>query len=101
MSPTTPMTGVGYTARPSVSLYRLTLPPVMGISNARQMLAWQQRNSPLRRSVTLDQIGGAALYLLSELGSGVTGEVHHVDSGYHIVSMPVLDELKHFDGGSE
>ncbi|MCC2687726.1 MAG: short-chain dehydrogenase/reductase [Rhizobiaceae bacterium] len=68
-----------------------------GISDSRQMLAWQQRNSPLRRTVTIDEIGGAALYLLSDLGSGVTGEIHHVDSGYHIVSMPVLDELRRFD----
>ena len=68
-----------------------------GISDSRRMLAWQQRNSPLRRTVTIDEIGGAALYLLSDLGSGVTGEIHHVDLGYHIVSMPVLDELRQLD----
>jgi enoyl-[acyl-carrier protein] reductase I len=72
-----------------------------GISDSRQMLAWQQRNSPLRRTVTLDEIGGAALYLLSDLGSGVTGEIHHVDSGYHIVSMPILDELKRIEDSRE
>ncbi len=72
-----------------------------GISDSRQMLAWQQRNSPLRRTVTIDEIGGAAVYLLSDFGSGVTGEIHHVDSGYHIVSMPVLDELKRLDDRTE
>ncbi|MGB6119690.1 MAG: enoyl-ACP reductase FabI [Mesorhizobium sp.] len=65
-----------------------------GISDARYMFSYQQRNSPLRRTVTLDEIGGSALYLLSDLGSGVTGEVINVDSGYHIVSMPTLEELK-------
>jgi enoyl-[acyl-carrier protein] reductase I len=65
-----------------------------GISDARYMFSYQQRNSPLRRTVTIDEVGGSALYLLSELSSGVTGEVHYVDSGYHIVSMPTLDELK-------
>jgi enoyl-[acyl-carrier protein] reductase I len=65
-----------------------------GISDSRQMLAYQQRNAPLRRTVTIDEIGGSALYLLSDLSAGVTGEIHYVDSGYHIVSMPVLDELR-------
>jgi len=68
-----------------------------GISDSRQMLSYQQRNSPLRRSVTIDEVGGSALYLLSDLSTGVTGEVHFVDSGYHIVSMPVLDELRRID----
>lgn len=72
-----------------------------GISDSRQMLSYQQRNSPLRRTVTIDEVGGSALYLLSDLSSGVTGEIHYVDSGYHIVSMPVLDELKRFDEGRE
>ena len=65
------------------------------------MLSAHQRNSPLRRTVTIDEVGGSALYLLSDLSSGVTGEIHYVDSGYHIVSMPVLDELKRFDEGRE
>lgn len=65
-----------------------------GISDARYMFSYQQRNSPLRRTVTIDEIGGSALYLLSDLSSGVTGEIHYVDSGYNIVSMPVLEELK-------
>jgi enoyl-[acyl-carrier protein] reductase I len=72
-----------------------------GISDARYMFAYQQRNSPLRRTVSLDEVGGSALYLLSDLSSGVTGEIHYVDSGYHIVSMPTLDELKQGDPGRE
>jgi enoyl-[acyl-carrier protein] reductase I len=68
-----------------------------GIADARHMFAYQARNAPLRRTVDIDEIGGSALYLLSELSSGVTGEIHYVDSGYHIVSMPALDELKKAD----
>lgn len=68
-----------------------------GISDARHMFAYQQRNSPLRRTVGIEEVGGSALYLLSDLSSGVTGEIHYVDSGYHIVSMPTLDELKKSD----
>ena len=68
-----------------------------GISDARYMFNYQQRNSPLRRTVTINEIGGSALYLLSDLSSGVTGEIHYVDSGYNIVSMPTLDELKKTD----
>jgi len=70
-----------------------------GISDARHMFSYQQRNSPLRRTVSIDEVGGSALYLLSDLSSGVTGEIHYVDSGYNIVSMPTLDELKSFDEG--
>ena len=65
-----------------------------GISDARHMFAYQARNSPLRRTVTIEEVGNSALYLLSDLSSGVTGEIHYVDSGYNIVSMPKLDELK-------
>ena len=65
-----------------------------GISDARQMFAFQQRHSPLRRGVTLDELGGSALYLLSDLSGGVTGEVHYVDSGYNIISMPRPETLK-------
>ncbi len=57
------------------------------IGNARQVFRWHQRHAPLRRTVTLEELGGAALYLLSALGSGVTGEVHHVDSGYNVIGM--------------
>jgi enoyl-[acyl-carrier protein] reductase I len=59
-----------------------------GIADARLMFNFQKRHSPLRRTVTIEEIGGAALYLLSDLSSGVTGDIHYVDSGYHIISMP-------------
>jgi enoyl-[acyl-carrier protein] reductase I len=65
-----------------------------GIGDARFMFAFQQRHSPLRRGVTLDEIGGAALYLLSDLSTGVTGDIHFVDSGYNIITMPQPDELR-------
>ncbi|QPC86531.1 enoyl-ACP reductase FabI [Mesorhizobium sp. NBSH29] len=68
-----------------------------GIADARLMYSFQQRNSPLRRAIDLDDVGGSALYLLSDLSSGVTGEIHYVDSGYHVVSMPTLEELKRTD----
>ncbi len=58
-----------------------------GIGDFRYILKWNEFNSPLHRNVTIGQVGGAALYLLSDLSSGVTGEVHHVDSGYHVVGM--------------
>jgi enoyl-[acyl-carrier protein] reductase I len=57
------------------------------IGGSRFVLKWQSDNAPLGRSVTLDEIGGAALFLLSDLGSGTTGEIVHVDSGYNIVGM--------------
>ena len=65
-----------------------------GISDARFMFAFQQRHSPLHRGVTLDELGGAALYLLSDLSTGVTGEIHFVDSGYNVIAMPRPEELK-------
>ena len=58
-----------------------------GIGDFRYILKWNQYNSPLKRNVTLEDVGGAGLYLLSDLSSGVTGETHHVDSGYHVVGM--------------
>jgi enoyl-[acyl-carrier protein] reductase I len=58
-----------------------------GIGDFRYILRWNEYNSPLRRNVTIGDVGGAGLYLLSELASGVTGEVHHVDSGYHAQGM--------------
>jgi len=58
-----------------------------GISDFRYILKWNEYNSPLRRTVTIDEVGGAGLYLLSDLSRGVTGEIHHVDSGYHVVGM--------------
>ena len=65
-----------------------------GISDARLMFTYQKAHAPLRRTVTIEEIGGSALYLLSDLSSGVTGEIHYVDSGYNIVSMPRPDVLK-------
>lgn len=64
-----------------------------GISDARPMFNYQKRNAPLGRNVTLDEVGNAGLYLLSDLSSGVTGQVQFVDSGYSTVSMPRLQEL--------
>jgi enoyl-[acyl-carrier protein] reductase I len=65
-----------------------------GIGDARAMFAFQQKHSPLGRGVTLHELGGAGLYLLSDLSSGVTGEIHFVDSGYNVISMPHPDALK-------
>jgi enoyl-[acyl-carrier protein] reductase I len=65
-----------------------------GVTDARLMYNFQKKNAPLKRTVTIDEVGGSALYLLSDLSSGVTGEVHFVDSGYSIMSMPRIDELK-------
>ena len=64
-----------------------------GIHDARAMFSFQQKHSPLGRGVSLDELGGSALYLLSDLSGGVTGEIHYVDSGYNIISMPRPDEL--------
>ena len=72
-----------------------------GVADARLMFNYQKRNAPLRRTVTIDEIGNTALYLLSDLASGVTGEIHYVDSGYNIVAMPRLDELKVVEASEE
>jgi enoyl-[acyl-carrier protein] reductase I len=64
------------------------------IGDSRAMFAFQQKHSPLGRGVSLDELGGAALYLLSDLSTGVTGEIHYVDSGYNIISMPRPEDLK-------
>ena len=58
-----------------------------GVGDFRYILKWNELNSPLQRNVTIEDVGGAALYLLSDLSSGVTGELHHVDAGYHVVGM--------------
>lgn len=58
-----------------------------GIGDFRYILKWNEYNSPLGRNTTLDDVGGAGVYLLSELGSGTTGEILHVDSGYHVIGM--------------
>ena len=62
-----------------------------GIGDFRYILKWNENNSPLRRNVTADDVGGAGLYLVSDLSSGVTGETHHVDCGYNIVGMKAID----------
>ncbi len=62
-----------------------------GIGDFRYIMKWNEYNSPLRRNVSIEDVGGSALYLLSDLSRGVTGEIHHVDSGYHVVGMKALD----------
>src|SRR5882672_10087748 len=64
------------------------------IGDSRIMFAFQQKHSPLGRGVSLDELGGSALYLLSDLSTGVTGEIHYVDSGYNIISMPRPEDLR-------
>ena len=68
-----------------------------GIGDARAMFNYQQAHAPLRRTITLEEVGGAGLYLLSPLSSGVTGEIHYVDSGYNIISMPRPEDIKNGD----
>ena len=63
-----------------------------GIGDFRHILKWNELNSPLRRNVTTEEVGSTGLYLLSDLGSAVTGETHHVDSGYHVVGMIAVDQ---------
>ena len=62
-----------------------------GIGDFRYIMKWNEFNSPLRRNVTIEDVGGAGLYLLSDLASGVTGEIHHVDAGYNVVGMKAED----------
>ncbi len=62
-----------------------------GIGDFRYILKWNECNSPLKRTVTIEEVGDSTLYLLSDLSRGVTGEVHHVDSGYHTVGMKAVD----------
>jgi len=72
-----------------------------GINDARFMYNFQKAHSPLRRSITIEDVGGSALYLLSDLSNGVTGEIHFVDSGYNIISMPHPDTLRDGAGDSD
>ena len=65
-----------------------------GVADARAMYSFQRAHSPLRRSVTIENVGGSALYFLSDLSAGVTGEVHHIDSGYNIISMPRPEAMR-------
>jgi enoyl-[acyl-carrier protein] reductase I len=64
-----------------------------GIGDFRYILKWNQHNAPLRRNVSLEDVGNAGLYLLSGLSSGVTGEVHHVDCGFNVVGMLAVDAV--------
>lgn len=68
-----------------------------GIGDARQIFAYQQRVSPLGQPTDIGQVGQSALYLLSDMSSGVTGEIHYVDAGYNVMSMPMMDELQKLD----
>ncbi len=68
-----------------------------GVSDARVIFNFQKEHSPLKRTPTLNEVGGSALYLLSDMSGAVTGEVHFVDCGYSTVAMPTLEALKHFD----
>lgn len=70
-----------------------------GVSDARVIFNYARDHAPLRRTPTLDEVGGAGLYLLSDMGSGVTGEIHFVDCGYSNVAMPTLDALKKIEAG--
>ena len=65
-----------------------------GISGLRDMLHWQEANSAMRKNVTTDEVGGAAMYLLSDLSSGVSGEIHYVDGGFNVVGMKLLDNVE-------
>ena len=65
-----------------------------GIGDFRFILKWNELNSPLKRNVTLEDVGNTGAYLLSDLSSGVTGEIHHVDCGYHTVGMVAVDEAE-------
>ncbi|MBY6261448.1 enoyl-[acyl-carrier-protein] reductase FabI [Azospirillum sp. 412522] len=69
-----------------------------GIGDFRYILKWNELNAPLKRNVTIQEVGGAGLFLMSDLGSGVTGEVMHVDSGYHTVGMVAVDEAAEVAG---
>jgi enoyl-[acyl-carrier protein] reductase I len=62
-----------------------------GIGDFNYILKWNEYNSPLRRNVTIEDVGGAGLYMLSDLSSGVTGEIHHVDGGYNVIGMKAED----------
>jgi enoyl-[acyl-carrier protein] reductase I len=72
-----------------------------GIGDARYMFAFQQRHSPLGRGITLEELGGAGMYLLSDLSTGVTGEIHFVDSGYNVIAMPQPDALRADTGAKD
>ena len=72
-----------------------------GVGDFRMILKYNERNSPLQRNITLEDVAGSGLYLLSDLSSGVTGEVLHVDSGFHVTGMPMDDEVLRFTADLE
>jgi enoyl-[acyl-carrier protein] reductase I len=72
-----------------------------GIADARFMFGFQSRHAPLRRPITLEEVGGAGLYLVSDLSGGVTGEVHFVDAGYNVISMPRPEDVRNGNGEVE
>ena len=63
-----------------------------GIGDFKQILTWNELNAPLKRNVTIEQVGNSAMYLLSDLASGVTGEIHYVDSGYNVMGMAAVEK---------
>ena len=71
-----------------------------GVSDARSIFNYQSENAPMRRTPTLDELGGSALYLLSDLSGAVTGEIHFVDCGFNMVAMPALDDLKEHEANT-
>lgn len=86
----------------AIRVYAISAGPVRtlagaGITDARLMFSYQKANAPLRRTVTIEEIGSTATYLLSDLSTGVTGEIHYVDSGYNTISMPRTETLKALD----
>jgi enoyl-[acyl-carrier protein] reductase I len=64
------------------------------VGDARLVFKWNKAHSPLKKNIELDHVGGAGLYLLSDLSAGVTGEIHFVDAGYHVIGMPPTADLK-------
>ncbi len=80
--------------RPPISAGPIRTLAGAGIADARFMFNYSKAHSPLRRTVTIEDVGGSALYLLSDLSSGVTGEIHYVDAGYNVVGMPRSENLQ-------
>ena len=81
----------------AISAGPVRTPAGAGIADARAIYSWNQKNAPLRRTATIEDIGGSALYLLSDLSRGVTGEIHYADAGYNITSLPTLERLRKAD----
>ncbi|MGB6907483.1 MAG: SDR family oxidoreductase, partial [Methyloceanibacter sp.] len=79
--------GQGHIRVNSISAGPIKTLAASGIADFRYILKWNEHNSPLRRTVTIEDVGGGALYLLSDLGRGTTGEIMHIDSGYHVIGM--------------